>query len=207
MINLIKILSFLSVAVLVSDACASGNAGNGYRWVEVSGTGTHFFSTAIIHSQTPTETGYIQRSTDTIELEGDLTGRVLYHPVSVFDFAAGTLVNTGHQVFSGTVLGSEPVLIYDDEFRFDVNLITGETIGKVFLTDPMAGAKTQCELTIVGVATPGEDPTVSYTGRCKVKMQRQAEYGRDDRQGIPEGRNGRCQDSERTGNRRCGDFR
>jgi hypothetical protein len=40
----------------------------------------HYFTTAMIHSQTPTATGMIQRSTDIIELSGDLKGRVLYHP-------------------------------------------------------------------------------------------------------------------------------
>ena len=48
----------------------------------VSGRAVHYFTTAIIHSQTPTATGMIQRSTDIIELTGDLRGRVLYHPTS-----------------------------------------------------------------------------------------------------------------------------
>ena len=113
-------------AVLLALLTAQVSADDGmrepgpYRWVPVSGTGTHLFSTAIVHSTTPTATGFIQRSTDIVELRGDLNGRVLYHPTSVFDFAAGTLVNTGDQVFSGTVLGSEPVAIHDDSFRFDV---------------------------------------------------------------------------------------
>ena len=143
---------------------------DGYRWVPVSGTGVHYFTTAIIHDVQPTETGFIQRSTDIVELDGDLKGRVLYHPVSVFDFAAGTLVNTGHQVFSGTVLGSEPVMIYDDQFRFDVNLFAGETVGRIFLTKPMAGPKTQCRLNVTGAGETAEgDAAVTYTGRCKVR--------------------------------------
>jgi hypothetical protein len=37
----------------------------------------------------------IQRSTETVELKGDLTGRILYHVTSTFDFANDSLVNTG----------------------------------------------------------------------------------------------------------------
>lgn len=134
----------------------------------VSGTGIHYFTTAMIHAVTRTPTGIVQRSTDIIDLEGDLSGRVLYHPVSVFDFAAGTLVNTGDQVFSGTVLGGEPVLIYDDSFRFDVNLFTGETTGQVRLDQPIAGGRTECHLDIVGTGkTAAGDAMVNYTGTCR----------------------------------------
>src|SRR5512145_3115834 len=113
----------------------------------VSGRAVHYFITAMIHSQTPTATGMIQRSTDIIELSGDLKGRVLYHPTSVFDFVKGTLVNTGNQVFSGTVLGSSPVLLHDDEFRFEVNLKSGGLeSGEVHLSDGLAGPKIRCDL-------------------------------------------------------------
>ena len=116
----------------------------------VSGKAVHYFTTAIIHSETPTATGKIQRSTDLIELTGDLKGRVLYHPTSVFDFVKGTLVNTGNQVFSGTVLGSAPVLLHDDEFRFEVDLKTGGLeSGEVHLTDRIAGPKIRCDLVAV----------------------------------------------------------
>ena len=166
LINPILIVALLAI----SSARAEPQPAKGYRWVPVSGTGVHYFSTAKIHSKEATATGYIQRSTDIIELDGDLKGSVIYHPVSVFDLAAGTLVNTGHQVFSGTVLGSAPVMIYDDEFRFDVNLHTGETTGKVYLSDPMAGPKIQCELDAAGTGvTPAGDALVAYTGRCKLK--------------------------------------
>lgn len=168
----IKLLSTILATILVSTTAAAEDAGKGYRWVPVSGTGIHYFTTAMIHSQAPTATGFIQRSTDIVELEGDLQGRVLYHPVSVFDFAAGTLVNTGHQVFSGTVLGAEPVLLFDDEFRFEVNLFTGETVGRIRLVTSLAGAKTQCELDAVGIGpTDGGDARIGYTGRCKVKQR------------------------------------
>lgn len=138
----------------------------------VSGTAVHFLSTAMIHSQTPTATGMIQRSTETVELGGDLKGRILYHPTSVFDFTANTLVNTGHQVFSGTVLGSEPVLLYDDEFRFEVDLNTGGLeSGEVHLTDRIAGPKIRCDLVAVGSGslTPEGNSVVDYSGTCTFK--------------------------------------
>ena len=163
-------LVLIALLSCVSSVCAEPPPNHGYRWILVAGTGIHYFSTAKIHSKEETATGFVQRSTDIIELDGDLQGTVIYHPVSVFDLAAGTLVNTGHQVFSGTVLGSAPVMIHDDEFRFDVNLHTGETTGKVYLSDPMAGPKIRCELDAVGTGmTPEGDALVAYTGRCRLK--------------------------------------
>ncbi len=154
--------------IAVADDCDKG-----FRWVPVSGTAIHYFTTAIIHSEDFTDTGKKQRSTDTIDLDGDLVGRVLYQPRSKFDFVAGTLVNTGRQVFSGTVLGSKPVLIYDDEFRFDVNLASGETTGKVFLTDRIAGPRIKCELEIVGTGfTPEGDGLAAYSGHCKIRSSK-----------------------------------
>lgn len=161
-----------AIALATTVECYAGSpGGNDDKWAPVSGTGVHYFSTAKVYSQQPTDTGFIQRSTDIVELEGDLNGRVLYHPVSVFDFAAGTLVNTGHQVFSGTVLGSEPVMIYDEWFRFDVNLVTGETLGEIYLLDHVAGPKVRCELTVTGdgTLTPAGDAVVDYTGRCRFR--------------------------------------
>jgi hypothetical protein len=98
----------------------------------VAGSGVHYLATAIVHSRQPTETGMIQTSTETIDLNGDLTGRILYQPTTVIDFATQTLVNTGHQIFSGTVLGSAPVMLHDDKFRFDVSLATSAGAGKVY---------------------------------------------------------------------------
>lgn len=168
-----RLTAILLTLTLSSSVSAAGDSGKGYRWVPVSGTGIHYFTTAIIHSQELTPTGMIQRSTDIVELEGDLKGRILYHPVSVFDFAVGTLVNTGHQVFSGTVLGSEPVMILDDKFRFEVNLFTGDTVGEIRLVDTLAGPKTRCVLRAVGIgSTEAGDGMVAYHGRCKVKNRR-----------------------------------
>ena len=136
----------------------------------VAGTGVHYLPTAIVHSTELTPTGVIRRSTETVELSGDLAGRILYHPTTVIDFAANTLVNTGDQVFSGTVLGSTPVLLHDDEFRFEANLITGAVTGKVYLTDPIAGDKIRCELDVVGTGVDASgNATFTYTGQCRIK--------------------------------------
>lgn len=163
--------SFAAVTLtlcLTSSLCAEES--EMFAWHQVAGTGVHYLSTSIIHSQEATPTGMIQRSTDTVELDGDLVGRVLYHPVSVFDFVENTLVNTGHQVFSGTVLGSEPVMLHDDRFRFEVDLTTGETTGRVFLTDRIAGPGVRCRLWVVGVGqTPDGDPLIEYEGRCRIR--------------------------------------
>ena len=138
--------------------------------VHVTGSGVDLLNTAIVHSQQPTATGMIQQSTETVELTGDLKGRVLYHVTSVFDFVHGTLVNTGDQVYSGTVAGSAPVLIHDDQFRFEVNLTTGQERGQVYLFDHIAGPKVRCQLDVVGTGMTGEgNPTFTYTGECKFR--------------------------------------
>lgn len=141
------------------------------RWIEVSGVGTHLFTTAVIHATSPTPNGFIQRSTDIVELEGDLVGRVLYHVTSEFDFAAGRLVNKGDQVFSGTVLGSAPVMLHDAEFRVEVDLAGQSTSGRMFLVDHLAGPKIRCELEIFGEGetTRAGDAVVDYVGRCRVR--------------------------------------
>ena len=135
----------------------------------VSGTAVHHFTTAVIHSETPTATGKIQRSTDIVDLSGDLKGRVLYHPTTVIDTVKGRLVNTGSQVFSGTVLGSEPVLLYDDRFRFEVDLKPGGVeSGEVHLSTSLAGPKVVCDLAVAGAGkkTPEGDGIVDYRGTC-----------------------------------------
>lgn len=139
--------------------------------VAVEGAGVHFFTTAIIHSQEQTETGMIQRSSDVVTLTGDLQGHVLYHPTSTFDFVAGTLVNTGTQIFSGSVLGSDPVVLHDDRFVFEVDLGTGGMIGEVHLGKskdaPHPGYWWVCDLDVVGTGlTADGDATFSYTGQC-----------------------------------------
>lgn len=137
----------------------------------VSGSAVHFLTTAIVHSEQTTGNGVIRRSSEIIRLTGDLSGYILYHPVTAIDFATNTLENTGTQFFSGTVAGSEPVVLHDATFRFQVDLSTGETIGKVRLTRsgeaPHSGGWFDCELDIVGTGlTPDGDAMVDYTGEC-----------------------------------------
>ena len=136
--------------------------------VQVSGTGTDMLNGAIVHSKKATETGMIQRGTEIVELDGDLKGKILYHVTTVVDNKKGTLVNTGDQVFSGTIAGSEPVMIHDSKFRFEVNLATGADSGSVYLFDHIAGPRVRCELKVTGTGkTADGNPTFSYTGTCK----------------------------------------
>jgi hypothetical protein len=142
------------------------------RVVQVAGHGIDYLTTIIVHSKEDTPGGMIQRSTETVELRGDLKGRVLYHVTSVFDFTHGTLVNTGDQVFSGTVAGSAPVLIHDDQFRFEVNLNTGKESGQVYLFNHLAGPKVRCTLNVIGTGMNSEgNPTFTYRGVCVFRGQ------------------------------------
>jgi hypothetical protein len=166
-------LRWIAIAALFTGTAESRAAEIGVagqkrnHTVQVAGSGVDHLDTAIVHSQQPTETGMIQRSTETVELTGDLHGRVLYHVTSVFDFARGTLVNKGDQVYSGTIAGSRPVLIHDDAFRFEVNLVTGEESGQVYLFNHLAGPKVRCTLEVVGTGVNSAgNPTFDYTGEC-----------------------------------------
>lgn len=137
----------------------------------VSGSGIIFTATEIVLSTEPTATGSIQRSTIAGQLNGDLNGSILFNPTSVFDFVNGTLVNTGTQFFSGTVAGSQPVILHDDSFRFEIDLNTGETHGTVHFSRsgdaPHRGGWFECDLVIVGTGiTAGGDLTSDYTGEC-----------------------------------------
>jgi hypothetical protein len=153
-------------------ADASIHAGGPAQTTAVSGSAVHFFTTAVIHAQEPTETGLVQRSTDIVRLTGDLNGYLVFHVTSTFDFANGSLVNTGTQFFSGTIAGSEPVVLHDDRFRFVVDLSTGETLGEVHLgrsnDGPDKGGWYECDLVIVGdgTTTPDGDGVVEYSGEC-----------------------------------------
>jgi hypothetical protein len=175
--------AFLAAAIILASsslACASS-----LQSFPVQGSGVHRFSDAIEHSRQPTGTGEIVRSTDIVELSGDIEGLILYHPVSLFDYQNMTLVNTGHQVFSGTVAGSEPILILDDEFRFEVDLATGQTVGEVYLERTLAGTKHRCELTVTGTGLlPNGDATFGYTGTC----ERRGRGRPGDRLGMKRGR-------------------
>jgi hypothetical protein len=159
----IRTLHILTVALLIT---ASAHAAD--RTVHVTGSGFDGLNAAIIHSKQNTATGFVQHSTEIIELTGDLTGRVLDQVTSVVDLVKGTLTNTGDEVFSGTIAGSDPVMIHDDQSRFVVNLVTGEDSGDVFLTDNIAGPKVRCTLHVVGTGTTTADgnPKFTYSGDC-----------------------------------------
>lgn len=153
------------------DPIAVSMAPVALQTLSVSGTATHYFSTAIAHSETPVEGGMIARSTDIIELRGSIEGFALYHPITEIDFATQTLVNTGAQVFSGTIGGGDPVLLYDDTFRFEVDLTTGETVGEIHLrrseSSPHPEFWWECDLDAIGTGmTPDGDGLAQYSGTC-----------------------------------------
>ena len=137
------------------------------RVVRVSGSGVDMLNSAIVHSRTPTATGSVEYSTLSVELSGDLHGRVLSQVTSMVDSVHGTLVNTGQQVYSGTIAGSQPVMLHDAKFRFEESLASGAARGSVFLVDHIAGPKVRCTLQVVDTGkTPDGNPTFNYTGEC-----------------------------------------
>jgi hypothetical protein len=161
-----KIIAAGIVALALCPFAYAAEQGN---WQDVSGTAIHFESDGLEHSVEPTATGFVRRSTDIVELSGDLRGRALFQPVSVVDLVAGTIVNTGNQVFSGTVLGSDPVILHDDDFRFDIDLNTGQTTGDIFLTKRVAGPVIRCILQMQGTGRTAEGYNLSiYWGKCKL---------------------------------------
>jgi hypothetical protein len=93
--------------------------------VSVSGGGVDLASGAIVHSEETTPTGVVKRLTEVVRLDGDLSGYVLYQPIQVFDTDRRKLVVTGENVFSGTIAGSDPVILRSNESRFEVDLTTG----------------------------------------------------------------------------------
>ncbi len=136
--------------------------------VHVKGTGADLLNRAFVYSKQKTPSGVIQRSTEIVELNGDLHGKVLYQVTSVIDERAGTLVDTGDQVFSGVIAGSAPVMIHDARFRFVVNLRTGADHGTVYLTDHIAGPPVQCILQVTGTGKRADgNPTFKYSGTCR----------------------------------------
>jgi hypothetical protein len=154
------------------EASASMAAASSSPPIPVSGSGVLFATTAVVHSEEPTETGMIQRSTAVVKLSGDVSGWVLFHPTSVLDFVNGTLVNTGTQIFAGTIAGSDPVVLHDNKFRFDIDLATGATTGEIYFSRsndaPHKGGWYECRLAMVGTGvTPEGDLTSDYTGTCR----------------------------------------
>jgi hypothetical protein len=161
----LRVLAIVMIAAMCGVVAAREPGGD--RTIKVSGSGVDGMTGAVVHSKESTATGTVQRSTEIVELEGDLKGRVLYHVTSAVDSTKGTLVNTGDQVFSGTVAGSAPVMIHDNRFRFDANLATGAESGQVYLFNSIAGPKVRCRLDVVGTGLNQKgDPTFTYTGDC-----------------------------------------
>jgi hypothetical protein len=139
--------------------------------IPVSGTAVDFASEAIVHSQESTPTGMIQKTTEIVQLSGDLSGYGLYQARREFDFVNGSLVITGENFFSGTIAGSDPVILRTDEARFEVDLATGAEVGTVHLTRsndaPDKGSWYDCDLVIVGTGqTPEGNFTSNYSGEC-----------------------------------------
>jgi hypothetical protein len=162
--------------VLIGFACVViAKEGETGRTVQVSGTGTDLLNGAIVHSKTETVTGVIQHGTEVVELSGDLTGKVLYHVTTVIDNQKQTLTNTGDQVFSGTIKGSEPVMLHDSRFKFMVNLATGAETGSVYLSDHIAGPAVRCQLKVTGTGKAADgNPIFNYTGSCRFGTDKSA---------------------------------
>ena len=166
--------TLVAVALVVNSAVVRAQAPlavtsseSGIAVVAVTGSGVDHLVTAIVHSKENTPTGSIQQSTEIVDLTGDLKGRVLYHVTTVLDSVHATLVNTGNEVYSGTIGGSAPVMLHDDHFRFDVDLKTGSEKGRVYLVDHIAGPKVRCTLDVVGTGLNAEgNPTFAYKGEC-----------------------------------------
>ena len=162
------------VVLLVNSAVVRAQASfdvaptpGGSAIVAVSGSGMDHLVGALVHTKKNTATGSIQQSTEIVDLTGDLKGRVLYHVTTVIDSIHGTLVNTGDQVYSGTIGDSAPVMLHDDHFRFNVDLKTGGEKGRVYLVDHIAGPRVRCTLDVVGTGmNPDGNPTFTYTGQC-----------------------------------------
>ncbi len=156
------------VMLLMSSAAAAGSK---QQSIPVSGSGMDLASEAIVHSEESTPTGVIKRLTENVRLTGDLSGYVLYQATQEFDFVNNTLLVTGTNFFSGTIAGSDPVILRSDESRFDVDLVTGEETGNVHLTRsndaPDNGSWYECDLVVVGTGlTPEGNPTFTYSGAC-----------------------------------------
>lgn len=167
---------YLFAAMLMASAGGViAHEKDGGHTIEVAGTGIDLLNGAVVHSKSATATGLIQHGTEIVELSGDLSGKVLYHVTTVIDNQKQTLTNTGDQVFSGTIKGSEPVMLHDSLFRFEVNLTTGAESGSVYLSDHIAGPPVRCELKVTGSGkTADGNPTFNYTGNCRFGVNKAA---------------------------------
>jgi hypothetical protein len=154
-----------------ADVAASASVATAPHAFAVSGSAALLAASETIHSTVEIDGGLIQRSTIAGRITGDLDGVFLFHPTSVIDFASGTIVNTGTQVFAGSVAGSDPVILHDDRFHFEIDLGTGATTGTVHFgrSNDAAhrGGWFECDLVVVGVGiSPEGDILSEYTGHC-----------------------------------------
>ena len=158
------ILCALGIAIVHPRALAVATS---QRTLHVSGHGVDRMDGALVHSEQKTPAGLTRISTAVVELEGDLQGRVLYQVTTRIDSAQGTLTNTGRQVYSGTIAGSEPVMLYDDRFVFEANLATGTEHGQVYLLHHLGSPAVRCRLEVSGTGKDTRDnPTFTYAGDC-----------------------------------------
>jgi hypothetical protein len=75
-------------------------------------------------------------------------------------------------VYLATIAGSGPVTIHDDQFRFDFNLVTGKTVGQVFLFNHIAGPKVRCTPEGIGTGLNADgNPTFTHSGECTLRGQ------------------------------------
>jgi hypothetical protein len=154
----------LCVAIVHPLALAVGTS---QHTIHVAGHGVDRMDGALVHSEQKTPAGLTRVSTAVVELEGDLDGRVLYQVTTRIDSALGKLTNTGRQVYSGTIAGSEPVMLYDDSFVFEANLATGSEHGQVYLVRHLGGPAVRCLLEVSGTGKDAHDnPTFTYAGDC-----------------------------------------
>jgi hypothetical protein len=143
-------------------------AANTQRTVQVQGSGVDRADSAVVHAEQQDASGLTRTATEIVELEGDLHGRVLYQVTTRVDAARHQLTNTGRQVYSGTVAGSGPVLLYDDQFVFRVDLTTGAEQGAVYLVHHLGGPAVRCELAVRGNGhDDAGNPTFTYNGQCQ----------------------------------------
>ena len=168
--NTLAVLLTAALAAAVSLTASDAGAGE-QETIQVSGSGVDFASDAIVHSEESTPNGVIRRLIEIVKLSGDLSGYVLYQPTQKFDYVNNTLRVTGTNVFSGTIAGSDPVILRSDESSFEVDLATGEETGHVHLTRsndaPDKGQWFDCDLVVVGTgATPEGNPTFDFSGTC-----------------------------------------
>jgi hypothetical protein len=161
----------LAGSAILASSAAVADGGPKPKPVSVSGSGVDLASQAIVHSEQSTPTGKIRKLTEIVRLTGDLNGYVLYRATQEFDFTSNKLVITGDNTFSGTIAGSDPVLLASESSRFEVDLSTGAETGRVHMTRSKDARHADhwydCDLVVVGTGqSPEGDATFDYTGTC-----------------------------------------